>query len=220
MRIAGGDPRKRPPQQVADNGNVYFVPAFTGLGAPHWDMYSRGTIVGLTRGTGTGAHRRARRWNPSPTSRADVFAAMEADAGHAPERAARGRRRERQRLSDAVPGRHARHARAAAQRWLRPRPWARPCWPGAPWALWNDAQLRGLCKTPDREFVPAMDEADAEPGFCASGSAPRSAAPAGPTKDDPTSQKPAGACSRGLSCAKIRAPTRPYSSLFAYFCRM
>ena len=37
---------------IADNGNVYFVPAFTGLGAPHWDMYSRGTIVGLTRGTG------------------------------------------------------------------------------------------------------------------------------------------------------------------------
>ena len=37
---------------VPDNGNVYFVPAFTGLGAPYWDMYSRGTIVGLTRGTG------------------------------------------------------------------------------------------------------------------------------------------------------------------------
>ncbi len=32
--------------------NVYMVPAFTGLGAPHWDMYSRGTIIGLTRGTG------------------------------------------------------------------------------------------------------------------------------------------------------------------------
>lgn len=37
---------------VPDNGGVYFVPAFAGLGAPHWDMYSRGTIVGLTRGTG------------------------------------------------------------------------------------------------------------------------------------------------------------------------
>lgn len=34
-----------------DNGGVYFVPAFTGLGAPHWDMYARGTITGLTRGT-------------------------------------------------------------------------------------------------------------------------------------------------------------------------
>ncbi|HIV87813.1 MAG TPA: glycerol kinase, partial [Candidatus Pygmaiobacter gallistercoris] len=33
------------------NGGVYVVPAFTGLGAPHWDMYARGTIVGITRGT-------------------------------------------------------------------------------------------------------------------------------------------------------------------------
>ena len=39
-------------RQLADNGGVYFVPAFAGLGAPHWDMYGRGTIVGLTRGTG------------------------------------------------------------------------------------------------------------------------------------------------------------------------
>lgn len=37
---------------VSDNGGVYLVPAFTGLGAPHWDMYSRGLIIGLTRGTG------------------------------------------------------------------------------------------------------------------------------------------------------------------------
>ena len=38
-------------QKVPDNGGVYLVPAFTGLGAPYWDMYARGTIVGLTRGT-------------------------------------------------------------------------------------------------------------------------------------------------------------------------
>ena len=37
---------------VNDNGGVYLVPAFAGLGAPHWDMYARGTIVGLTRGSG------------------------------------------------------------------------------------------------------------------------------------------------------------------------
>jgi glycerol kinase len=36
---------------VEDNGGVYFVPAFVGLGAPHWDQYARGTIVGLTRGS-------------------------------------------------------------------------------------------------------------------------------------------------------------------------
>ncbi len=37
---------------VPDSGGVYFVPAFTGLGAPYWDMYARGTAVGITRGTG------------------------------------------------------------------------------------------------------------------------------------------------------------------------
>ena len=42
-------------ESVPDAGGVYIVPAFTGLGAPYWDMYARGTIVGLTRGT-TKAH--------------------------------------------------------------------------------------------------------------------------------------------------------------------
>ena len=37
---------------VPDTGGVYLVPAFAGLGAPHWDMYARGTLVGMTRGTG------------------------------------------------------------------------------------------------------------------------------------------------------------------------
>jgi glycerol kinase len=44
---------------VSDNGGVYFVPAFVGLGAPYWDMYARGTIVGLTRGTNKGHLARA-----------------------------------------------------------------------------------------------------------------------------------------------------------------
>ena len=38
--------------ELADNGGVYLVPAFVGLGAPYWDMYARGSILGLTRGTG------------------------------------------------------------------------------------------------------------------------------------------------------------------------
>ena len=42
-------------ESVPDSGGVYIVPAFTGLGAPYWDMYARGTMVGLTRGT-TKAH--------------------------------------------------------------------------------------------------------------------------------------------------------------------
>jgi glycerol kinase len=40
---------------VPDNGGVYLVPAFAGLGAPHWDPYARGLLIGITRGT-TGAH--------------------------------------------------------------------------------------------------------------------------------------------------------------------
>ena len=38
-------------EQVADTGGIYLVPAFTGLGAPYWDMYARGCVVGITRGT-------------------------------------------------------------------------------------------------------------------------------------------------------------------------
>ena len=70
--------------EVADNGNVYFVPAFTGLGAPHWDMYSRGTIVGLTRGTGRAHIVRAALESIAYQS-ADVIAAMASDAGTRPE---------------------------------------------------------------------------------------------------------------------------------------
>jgi glycerol kinase len=44
---------------VPDNGGVYFVPAFVGLGAPHWDQYARGSIIGLTRGTRAGHIARA-----------------------------------------------------------------------------------------------------------------------------------------------------------------
>ncbi len=46
-------------RSVIDNGSVYFVPALVGLGAPYWDMYARGTIVGITRGTTKGHLARA-----------------------------------------------------------------------------------------------------------------------------------------------------------------
>jgi glycerol kinase len=46
-------------RSVADNGGVYLVPAFAGLGAPHWDPYARGAIVGITRGTTAGHIARA-----------------------------------------------------------------------------------------------------------------------------------------------------------------
>ena len=66
--------------EVPDNGGVYFVPAFTGLGAPHWDMYSRGTLVGLTRGANRAHIVRAALESIAYQS-VDVIRAMESDAG-------------------------------------------------------------------------------------------------------------------------------------------
>ena len=65
---------------VKDTGGVYLVPAFTGLGAPHWDPYARGTIVGLTRGTGRAEVVRAA-VEAMAYQTADVVEAMSADAG-------------------------------------------------------------------------------------------------------------------------------------------
>jgi len=67
-------------ESVPDTGGVYFVPAFVGLGAPHWDMYARGTIVGLTRGT-TGAHLARAALEAIAFQSRDVLEAMAADAG-------------------------------------------------------------------------------------------------------------------------------------------
>jgi glycerol kinase len=65
---------------VPDNGGVYFVPAFAGLGAPHWDSYARGTIVGITRGTTAGHIARAA-LESIAYQVADLLDAMRADAG-------------------------------------------------------------------------------------------------------------------------------------------
>ena len=65
---------------VADNGGVYFVPAFTGIGSPHWDPYARGMIHGLTRGATAGHIARAALESIAYQA-ADVLHAMERDAG-------------------------------------------------------------------------------------------------------------------------------------------
>ncbi|MDH3205524.1 MAG: glycerol kinase GlpK [Gemmatimonadota bacterium] len=65
---------------VEDNGGVYMVPAFAGLGAPHWDQYARGTIVGITRGTTAGHFARAA-LESIAYQVADVLDAMRADSG-------------------------------------------------------------------------------------------------------------------------------------------
>ncbi len=65
---------------VPDTGGVYLVPAFAGLGAPHWDAYARGTITGLTRGS-TKAHIARAALEGIALQVMDVLKAMEADSG-------------------------------------------------------------------------------------------------------------------------------------------
>ncbi len=67
-------------QKVPDNGGVYLVPAFTGLGAPYWDMYARGAILGITRGTRREHIIRAAQESIAYQV-ADLVRAMEADTG-------------------------------------------------------------------------------------------------------------------------------------------
>ena len=64
---------------VADNGGVYLVPAFTGLGSPHWDPHARGTIVGLSRGS-TRAHLARAALESIAFQSAELLAAMQQDA--------------------------------------------------------------------------------------------------------------------------------------------
>ncbi len=68
-------------RQVEDTNGVYVVPSFTGLGAPYWDMYSRGTIVGLTRGTNRNHIIRASLESIAYQSK-DLMSAMKEDVGY------------------------------------------------------------------------------------------------------------------------------------------
>ncbi|HIS02281.1 MAG TPA: glycerol kinase GlpK [Candidatus Pullichristensenella avicola] len=141
---------------IADNGNVYFVPAFTGLGAPHWDMYSRGTIVGLTRGTGR-AHIVRAALESIAYQAADVLEAMSRDSST------------RLNVLHVDGGASANdflmqfQADILATRVQRPAVIESTALGAAMLAgravgLWSDADLRGLSRN-GREFVPNMDEA-------------------------------------------------------------
>jgi glycerol kinase len=68
--------------KAEDNGGVYMVPAFAGLGAPHWNQDARGTIVGITRGT-TSAHIARAALESIAFQTMEVLKAMEADSGAA-----------------------------------------------------------------------------------------------------------------------------------------
>ena len=81
LKIIRSAPEVEPlARTVEDNGGVYLVPAFAGLGAPHWDPYARGTIVGVTRGT-TDGHLARAALEGIAFQVADVLEAMQKDAG-------------------------------------------------------------------------------------------------------------------------------------------
>ena len=78
--IRGSDEIEALAASVTDTGGVFFVPAFSGLGAPHWDAYARGTLVGLSRGT-TRAHIARATLAGIAYQSAEVLEAMQRDAG-------------------------------------------------------------------------------------------------------------------------------------------
>ena len=139
--------------RAADNGGVYFVPALTGLGAPYWDPYARGLLIGLTRGTRPEHLARATEEAICLQTRA-VLEAMRADVGSRHHRSAGRRRSRRRRLLAATAGRPAGHAGGAA-------PHARDHGSGrrrpgrAGGGLLVTDDIAGLAGT-DRIFTPAM----------------------------------------------------------------
>ncbi len=144
---------------VTDSGGVFLVPAFVGLGAPHWDPYARGTIVGLTRGSDKTHLVRAAVESMAYQTR-DVVEAMERDAG---------RKLTELRVDG---GASAMDVLCQFQADLLGIPVRRPrqtettalgaaFLAGLGAEVWSDADLAGLWKL-DREFVPRMsrDQAD------------------------------------------------------------
>ena len=91
---------------VPDTGGVVFVPAFVGLGAPHWDAHAAGMLIGLRRDTTPGHIARAA-LESIAFQVADVLEAVQSETGTPLDGAARGWRRGGERSADAVPGRCA-----------------------------------------------------------------------------------------------------------------
>ncbi len=141
--------------QVPDNGGVYLVPAFTGLGAPHWDMYGRGTIVGLTRGANRAHIVRAALESIAYQS-VDVIEAMENDAGMKTamlrvDGGASANNFLMQFQSDIL------NATVMRPKVIETTAMGAAMLAGRAVGLWTDADLKDLQEV-DREFTPQMDE--------------------------------------------------------------
>ena len=118
------------------NDGVYFVPALTGLGSPHWDPYARGTIVGLTRGTDR-AHLARAALEAIAYQTVDAVEAMEAASGSGSRELRADGGAVVEPLADAVPGRRARPPGRGARRWPRPPRSAPPTWPASAPGMWT-----------------------------------------------------------------------------------
>ena len=146
-------------ESVPNTGGVYLVPAFVGLGAPYWDPYARGTIVGLTRGTGR-AHIVRAAVEAMAFQTRDVVEAMERDSG--------------QKLGElrVDGGAAVMDVMCQLQADVLGIPVRRPkltettalgaaYLAGLGAGLWHDSDLTGLWKL-DREFTPKMSRDEAE----------------------------------------------------------
>ena len=141
--------------KVEDTGGVYLVPAFTGLGAPYWDMYARGTMVGLTRGTRREHIIRAALESVAYQT-ADLLSSMEKDLGVTlPELRVDGGASRNSFLmqfqADITDKKICRSAVAETTAL------GAACLAGLAAGLWKDAdELRDIW-TPDRVFVPEIE---------------------------------------------------------------
>ena len=145
--------------EVPDNGGVYLVPAFTGLGAPYWDMYSRGTLVGLTRGANRSHIVRAALESIAYQS-VDVIRAMESDAGMATamlrvDGGASANNFLMQFQSDIL------NADVMRPKVTETTAMGAAMLAGRAVGLWRDSDLNSLQEI-DRQFIPRMDSAKRE----------------------------------------------------------
>lgn len=145
---------------VPDTGGVYFVPAFTGLGAPHWDMYARGLLVGLTRGTGKAHIARAALEAMAYQAR-DVIDRMSAAVGvNVPtlrvDGGAAANDLAMQFQSDIlqIPVQRPKMVETTA--------WGAACLAGLAVGYWQDQDELAACWRAEREFMPRMATARCE----------------------------------------------------------
>lgn len=142
--------------EVPDNGGVYLVPAFTGLGAPYWDMYSRGTLVGLTRGANR-AHIVRAALEAIAYQSVDVIKAMESDAGMRTvalrvDGGASANNFLMQFQADVM------NADVLRPKVIETTAMGAAMLAGRAVGMWTDSDLKSL-QAVDREFSPEMDEA-------------------------------------------------------------